>query len=93
MLVAVVQLELFFPESGSLKEKRFVLQSIKTRVRQKFNFSVAEVDENDKWQKSVIGLSMVANERKILDQAVQKALDLIEADGRVIVVNKIVEVI
>ncbi|MCB9512380.1 MAG: DUF503 domain-containing protein [Deferribacteres bacterium] len=93
MLVVVVQLELFFPESGSLKEKRFVLQSIKTRVRQKFNFSVAEVDENDKWQKSVIGLSMVANERKILDQAVQKALDLIEADGRVIVVNKIVEVI
>ena len=88
-----MQLELFFPESGSLKEKRFVLQSIKTRVRQKFNFSVAEVDENDKWQKSVIGLSMVANERKILDQAVQKALDLIEADGRVIVVNKIVEVI
>jgi len=92
MLVSVCQIELFLPESGSLKQKRLVLQSLKTRIKQKFNFSIAEVDENDKWQKAVLGLSMVANERKILEQAFAKALDLIESDGRTLIVNSLFEV-
>jgi uncharacterized protein YlxP (DUF503 family) len=92
MLVAVCQIELFLPESGSLKQKRFIVQSLKTRIRQKFNCSIAEVDENDKWQKAVFGLSMVANERKILDQAYNKVLDLIESDGRTQIVNTVFEV-
>lgn len=92
MLVAVCQLELFLPESASLKQKRFVLQSLKTRIRQKFNYSVAEVDANDKWQKAVLGLSMIANERKILEQAYEKVLDLVESDGKAVLVNTLFEV-
>ncbi len=82
MLVAVCQIELYLPGAGSLKEKRLVLQSLKTRIRQKFNVSIAEVDGADKWQTAVLGLSMVANERKLLDQAFSRVLSLIENDGR-----------
>ncbi len=87
MLVAVCQIELYLPESGSLKEKRFIVQSLKTKIRQKFNVSVAEVDGHDKWQKAIIGLSMVANERKILDQIFSRVLQLIERDGRSMILD------
>ena len=82
MFVGVCEVDLYISESGSLKEKRFVLQSLKTRIRQKFNVSVAEVGGNDKWQRATLGFSMVANERKILDQTFQKILLYIETDGR-----------
>ncbi|MDQ7052713.1 MAG: DUF503 domain-containing protein [candidate division KSB1 bacterium] len=92
MLVAVCQIELYLPGSSSLKEKRLVLQSLKTRIRQKFNVSVAEVDGADKWQTAVLGLSMVANERKLLDQAFSKVLSLIESDGRSHVIRHTFEI-
>ena len=85
-------MDLFISESGSLKEKRFVLQSLKTRIRQKFNVSVAEVGNNEKWQKATLGFSMVANERKILDQTFQKILSLIETDGRSQILEHFVDV-
>lgn len=92
MLVAVCQVELFLPESGSLKQKRLILQSLKTRLRQKFNCSVAEVEANEKWQRAVLGVSMVANERRYLDQAYNGVLGFIESDGRALVVNSFIEI-
>lgn len=92
MLVAVCQVELHLPASGSLKEKRVVIQSLKQRIQNKFNFSVAEVEANDKWQRAVLGLAMVANERRILDQAVTKVFELIESDGRAFVIDKTYEI-
>ena len=57
-----------------MKSKRQVLLSIKDRLRDKFNVSVAEVGDHDLWQKAVLGMACVANEgayvNKVLDQAV-----------------------
>ena len=47
MIVGVCTVELFIPEGRSLKGKRQVLQSLKNRLREKFNVSVAEVGEQD----------------------------------------------
>lgn len=87
MLVAIYQIELYLPQCRSLKEKRYVVQSLKTRIRQKFNCSVAEVDGLDKWQKVVLGLSAVSNDRKLLEQQFEKTLDLVEADGRSVILE------
>ncbi len=92
MLVGVCRLEIFVPESSSLKSKRFVLNSIKKRIRNKFNVSVAEVDNNDKWQRISLGISMVSNERKFIDMNVEEILKLIERDGRMEILSHLVEV-
>ena len=92
MLVGVCRLEIFVPESSSLKSKRFVLSSLKKRIRNKFNVSVAEVDNNDKWQLISLGISMVSNERKFIDMNVEEILKLIESDGRMEILNHLVEV-
>jgi len=75
-----------------LKSKRFVLNSIKKRIRNKFNVSVAEVENNDKWQRISLGISMVSNERKFIDMNVEEILKLIERDGRMEILNHLVEI-
>ena len=92
MLVGVCRLEIFVPESSSLKSKRLVLSSIKKRIRNKFNVSVAEVENNDKWQRISLGISMVSNERKFIDMNVEEILKLIERDGRMEILNHLVEI-
>jgi uncharacterized protein YlxP (DUF503 family) len=92
MLVGVCRLEIFVPESGSLKAKRRVLSSIKKKIRNKFNVSVAEVENNDKWQRISLGISVVSNERKFIDMNVEEILKLIEKDGRMEILNHLVEV-
>ena len=92
MLVGVCQIDLFVPESGSLKSKRFVLTSLKTRIRNKFNVSVSEVDGNDKWQRVTLAVSMVANERRLIDQTMTQILNLISQDGRCEILDHMLEV-
>jgi uncharacterized protein len=92
MLVAVMQMTMLIPGSDSLKSKRFVLQSIKTRLRNKFNVSVAEVADNDKWQRMTLGLAIVANERKFLDQVINQIINLIDAEDQVEMIDHQIEI-
>ncbi|MFQ5705921.1 MAG: DUF503 domain-containing protein [bacterium] len=92
MLIGVCRIELFVPNSSSLKAKRFVLTSIKKRIHNKFNVSVSEVDSHDKWQRVTLGLSMVSNERKHIDAIVSEILKFIEMDGRMEIVNHLTEI-
>lgn len=87
MFVGTSQIELFIPESGSLKSKRFVLKSIKTKIQNKFNVSIAEVGNNDKWQRATLGISTVSNDRKIVENTLNKILDFVENDYRVELVD------
>jgi uncharacterized protein YlxP (DUF503 family) len=83
MTVGIARITLFIPESHSLKEKRMVLRRVKDRVRSKFNAAIAEVDDNDVWQRGVVGLALVGNDRRFvesaLDEVVRFVRDLAEA--------------
>lgn len=77
MVLGVASIDLHFPESGSLKTKRQYLKRIKDRVRNKFNVSIAEVDHNDLWQRTTLGVSVVANQRQFANQVLNGVVDLI----------------
>jgi len=62
MIVGTLQVRLLLREARSLKDKRQVVKSIKDRIRNDFNVSVAEVDELDNRQLAVLGMAMVSNE-------------------------------
>jgi len=62
MIVGSLQVRLLVRESRSLKDKRQVVQSIKDRLRGRFNVSVAEVDAQENRQLVVLGFAMVSNE-------------------------------
>lgn len=93
MFVAIVQVELFLPESNSLKAKRSIIKSLVQKVRNKYNVSVAEVDGLDKWQRAVIGVAAVSNERKLLERISQEIIKLLEHEERAEVHDSKIELI
>jgi uncharacterized protein YlxP (DUF503 family) len=76
--ICVIELECFFPDMHSLKEKRMILRKIKDRVGRRFNVSIAEVGYQDLWQRSVIGIAAVNGDRQLLEKMKDKVLDEIE---------------
>jgi uncharacterized protein YlxP (DUF503 family) len=56
--VVLLQVHLFFPESGSLKAKRAELNRVKAHLRNRHGASVAEVDHQDTWQRSTLAVAL-----------------------------------
>ena len=81
MNVGICRVSLRLPENESLKGKRRVLKSITTRVRSKFNVSVAEVDDQNLWQLATLGICCVSNDKRFTNEVLSKVVDFI-VDGR-----------
>jgi uncharacterized protein YlxP (DUF503 family) len=81
MVVGVLRLVLYLPENHSLKGKRAVLRSIKTRVANKFNVSIAECDDHDSWQRATLGVAQVGNERDHVDRSLREVAEFVAALG------------
>lgn len=93
MLVGTLVVELYLPGTVSLKEKRFVLKSVKTKVRNRFNVSIAEVDWQEKWQRACLGIACVSGDRRFLDTTLNKVLNLILQESRLEVTDHAVEIL
>jgi uncharacterized protein YlxP (DUF503 family) len=81
MNVGVCRVKLRFPENLSLKGKRQALKSITTRLRSRFNVSVAEVDDQQLWQLATLGICHVSNDSRYTNQVLSKVADFI-VNGR-----------
>ena len=77
MNVGVCRIKLRLPENMSLKGKRQVLKSITSRVKNRFNVSIAEVDSNDLWQLATLGISCVSNSSRQTDEVLSKVVDFV----------------
>ncbi len=81
MIIGVCTLEFHLPACRSLKEKRRFLTSFRTRISNKFNVAVSEIDHHDLWQRSTIGVVSLAVERAPIDKMFQKVLREAEHQG------------
>jgi len=77
MNVGICKISLRLPENLSLKGKRRVLKSITTRVGNKFNVSIAEVDDQELWQLARLGICCVSNDNRYTNQVLSKVVDFI----------------
>jgi uncharacterized protein YlxP (DUF503 family) len=76
--VALLQVHLFFPESGSLKAKRAELNRTKALLRDRLGASVAEVAHQDTWQRSTLAVAVAAGSPGRAEEAadaIVRALD------------------
>jgi len=73
--------DLIIPSCNSLKEKRVVIKSIKDKIQQKFNVSIAEVDFQDKWQRARLGIVQVGNNYQYIEKNMNSIYRLIESKG------------
>jgi hypothetical protein len=81
MNVGVCKVSLRLPENATLKGKRQILKSITTRIANKFNVAIAEVDDNDLWQRAELGICLVSNDKRHANEVLSRVVNFI-IDGR-----------
>lgn len=80
MHIGTLTVTIYLGEGSSLKDKRQVVKSLVETTRQKFNVSVAEVDDLDLWRKATIGVAVVSNDSQHCNRVLDKVLDFWEAN-------------
>ncbi len=86
MIIGFLSLEIYLPYSHSLKDKRKSLYSLKNRLKKKYNVAFAELDFQDKWQRTKIGMVTLNNQKRIMESLFNKILADAEEniDGQII---------
>ncbi|HET9283688.1 MAG TPA: DUF503 domain-containing protein [Candidatus Angelobacter sp.] len=67
MPIAYLTLEIRIEAAHSLKDKRQVVRSVKDRLRNSFNISIAEIEVTDLWQRATLGVVSISDSRDYLD--------------------------
>jgi len=91
MIIVAAMITLVIPENDSLKGKRRVIKSLIERVRHKFEAAVAEVGDNDLWQKAKIGVALVGNDAHLLEARLQQIMKFIENQHQAEIIDSQVE--
>jgi hypothetical protein len=93
MIVGVLQLELAVPDAFSLKDKRRVIKSLKDRIANAHNVSIAEVGALDEHRRSILGLAMVSNDARYVEGGLSKLVDFVRAVPQVSLVDYRIELL
>ena len=83
MTVGTLRVEFLVAGASSLKDKRRVVKGLKDRIRHRFNVSVAEVDFQDLWQRSAIGVAAVGTDGAFVAETLGKVLAIFRRDRSV----------
>ena len=88
--ITLLIIELMIPHAQSLKDKRSGIRGLKDRIRSKFNASVAEVGYQDKWQRAVLAICLVGNNKRQLESntAMIRTLCVEAADLEIVAIDQ-----
>ena len=92
MTVGTLEVVLLIRESHSLKSRRRVVKSLIDRVRSRFNVSVSDLGDQNLWQRAVIGVAVVANDGRFVNEVLSKVLTLLYSDPRAEVVDHSIDI-
>ena len=93
MVVGVGHIVFRIHQCRSLKEKRKVVKAIVARIRNHFNASVAEVADNDIYQRAVIGISVVGSDRRMINAKLDKVFNFADGLGLAEMIDSQLEII
>ncbi|MCG1020690.1 MULTISPECIES: DUF503 domain-containing protein [Sutcliffiella] len=78
-MIGYIECDCMIYDAQSLKEKRAVLQRVMTRLKQRFNISISEIDHQDVWQRTKIGIVSISSSKSITEKELQKVLDYLDS--------------
>lgn len=87
MIIGLVTANISIPESRSLKDKRQVLRSLKDRILNKMNVSVAEVGRQDSWNFAELAFVTVAAESTIVQQRISELSTVLRGNPRYVLLD------
>jgi uncharacterized protein len=87
MIIGLVQASVSIPHAQSLKDKRMVLKSLKDRIVNKMNVSVAEVGKQDTWKYSDLAFVTVAAESSVVQQRISELSTLLRSNPQYVLID------
>ena len=87
--VLLLVIDCHIPQARSLKQKRSAVKSLIDRLRARLNASVAETGYLNEWQRAVIAVSLVSNNKRYLQQQIELVQQLVMASSGSITVSGI----
>lgn len=93
MIVGILSVSLQVPASQSLKDKRQVVKSIIEKTKNRFNVAVAEIGDHELWQRALIGIVTIANEKKFVNQVLDKVLNFIRSNPFINLIDYQIEIL
>jgi uncharacterized protein YlxP (DUF503 family) len=77
MVVAILRVVISIPQANSLKDKRRVIKSIKDKLRNGFNVSVAEIGDQDIWRTAILGIAVISEDSSYANGVLSRVQDLL----------------
>ena len=91
MTIGALHLDLHLPGGRSLKDKRSVLKSLKDQLRRRFNIAVAEVGDQDLWQRAGLGVAAVGSDRRYVNGQLDEVVNWVRESRLVELIDYAVE--
>lgn len=91
MVVGLLRITLHVPEARSLKDRRAAVRSVIERVRARYNVSIAEVGELDRWQTATVAVAAVSNDRSHLNEVLDRVTNTIAGAGTALITQREME--
>jgi uncharacterized protein len=87
MVIGILTVSISIPQANSLKDKRRVVKSLKDRIRNGFNVSVAEIGEQDIWRAAILGIAVISEDATYANGVLSRVQDLIQNKSDAIMTN------
>ncbi|NPA53168.1 MAG: DUF503 domain-containing protein [Aquificae bacterium] len=87
MFIGSIVFDIYIPHSGSLKEKRMIIRSLKEKLKKKFNVSVSEVGDVEKWQTAQVAVVTVTPDKNQTEKVIQNIINFVETNYPEIHIN------
>jgi uncharacterized protein len=85
--LGLLTVDLHIEQSQSLKARRSVVKSLKERLQQRYNISVAEADNGERWQRAGLMIASVAAVPSMVEQTLRSAALFLDEDQRIMVLS------
>lgn len=82
VVVGLLTVELLLGEGSSLKDRRQVVRGLLDRVRHRFHVAAAEVEHMDSLRRAGLAFAVVANDRTLCRQVLDRVLHEVESEPR-----------
>ena len=92
MIIETLEIKLYAPWVHSLKEKRMVVKSLIAKISNKFNVSVAEIEDQDVHQSIVLGLACVAGNTALADSIMDNVITFVENNTEAMITDVLREI-
>ncbi len=87
MIIGVLEVDIRLFACNSLKDKRRVLKSLISRIRNNFNVSVAEVGNHTLWQRAQLGIAFLSSDTAYSSKVLDKILDFLKKEKEILIID------